>query len=43
MILQGPVGGPDMSASGLLADLLRVCTSLGAKDHGHSHLMKNSG
>eukprot|EP00903_Cladosiphon_okamuranus_P016316 g15048.t1 len=43
MILQGPVGGPETVASGLLADLLRVCTSLGARDHGHRHLMKSTG
>jgi len=42
MILQGPVGGPETVASGLLADLLRVCTSLGARDHGHRHLMKSA-
>ncbi|CAN0058261.1 unnamed protein product [Pylaiella littoralis] len=42
VILQGPVGGPETVASGLLADLLRVCTSLGARDHGHRHLMKSA-
>eukprot|EP00752_Nemacystus_decipiens_P016060 g14356.t1 len=42
MILQGPVGGPETVASGLLADLLRVCTSLGARDHGHRHLMRSA-
>lgn len=42
LILQGPVGGPKTVASGLLADLLRVCTSLGARDRGHRHLMKSA-
>ena len=42
MILQGPVSGPEIVASGLLADLLRVCSSLGARDCGHRHLMRNA-
>lgn len=42
MMLQGPVGGPETVASGLLADLLRVCASLGARDRGHRHLMKSA-
>ncbi|CAM9631247.1 unnamed protein product, partial [Ectocarpus sp. 13 AM-2016] len=42
MVLQGPMGGPETVASGLLADLLRVCTSLGARDRGHGHLMKSA-
>lgn len=42
MILQGPVGGPEIIASGLLADLLRVCSSLGARDGGHRHLMRSA-
>ncbi|CAM9365144.1 unnamed protein product, partial [Choristocarpus tenellus] len=42
LIVQAPMGGPKTIASGLFADLLRVCTSLGARDRGHSHMMRSN-
>ncbi|CAM9586952.1 unnamed protein product [Discosporangium mesarthrocarpum] len=42
LVLQAPMGGPQTLASGLFADLLRVCTSLGARDRGHSHMMRTN-
>jgi aspartokinase/homoserine dehydrogenase 1 len=31
LIVQGPGAGPEVTAAGVFADLLRVCTYLGAK------------
>jgi aspartokinase/homoserine dehydrogenase 1 len=41
LTVQGPVGGPSLTASAIFSDLIRVARDTGCRDRGHRHLMRS--